>query len=156
MRFASVIATLTRAIQPNTDFHKHGDTSIVFAARDLPVHPLLPRAPNYLPMGGPPTTQANPLDSNPSYLPLFRLSSTPAPTIPRIDQGTLVHRIILSNANLRSDQARRRYIYIYSLSGSDEYSRWILWKEIFQCTSISRILYIYIVVEQNDRCDSSA
>lgn len=113
MRFASVIATLTRAIQPNTDFHKHGDTSIVFAARDLPVHPLLPRAPNYLPMGGPPTTQANPLDSNPSYLPLFRLSSTPAPTIPRIDQGTLVHRIILSNANLRSDQARRRYIYIY-------------------------------------------
>ena len=65
-------------------------------------------------MGGPPTTQANPLDSNPSYLPLFRLSSTPAPTIPRIDQGTLVHRIILSNANLRSDQARRRYIYIYS------------------------------------------
>lgn len=51
MRFASVIAALTRAIQPNTDFHKHGDTSIVFAARDLPVHPLLPRAPNYLPMG---------------------------------------------------------------------------------------------------------
>lgn len=72
MRFASVIAALTRAIQPNTDFHKHGDTSIVFAARDLPVHPLLPRAPNYLPMGGPPTIQANPLDSNPSYLPLFR------------------------------------------------------------------------------------
>lgn len=136
MRFASVIAALTRAIQPNTDFHKHGDTSIVFAARDLPVHPLLPRAPNYLPMGA--HLLPRPIPS--IRIPLICRSSapTPAPTMPRIDRGTLVRRIILSNPNLRSAEA-----YIYFLHRVATYGTRILYN--FPRISIPWIrIYIYI------------
>lgn len=50
MRFASVIAALTRARPNLTRISINTMTPVLFSPREN-LHPLLPRAPNYLPMG---------------------------------------------------------------------------------------------------------